>query len=91
MIICAALRLVNNKQDIVIPCHRHHNGYEILRDLVIDYHKFDIIEGFIDHQNKFLNRKEAFVHWNMCGQSSAEDRQRKFKTEEIELYSEDLY
>lgn len=91
MIICAALRLVNHKQDIVIPCHRHANGYQMLRDLVIDYHNFDIIEGFIDHKNKFLNRKEAFVHWNECGQSSAEDRQRKFKTEEVELYSEDLY
>ena len=87
MIICAALKLVNNKQNIVIPCHRHFNGYEILRDLMIDYHAFDITEGFIDHQNKFLNRKEALQHWNMCAQSSAEDRQRKAKLKEDELFS----
>ena len=91
MIICTALKLVNNKQNIVIPCHRHFNGYEILRDLMIDYHAFDITEGFIDHQNNFLNRKEALQHWNMCGQSSAEDRQRKAKLKEDELFSEDLY
>ena len=91
MIVCAALRLVNDKRDIVIPCHRHHNGYAILRDLVFDYHTFDVIEGFIDSRNNFLNRKEALIHWNMCGQSSAEDRHRKAQRGEDELFSEDLY
>ena len=91
MIICAALRLTNSKEDIVIPCHRHYNGYQILHDLCIDYHKYDIIEGFITHDNTFLNRKDAFIHWNMCGQSSAEMRQMKCQREEDELFSEDLY
>ena len=87
MILCAALKL----NDVIIPCHRHHNGYEILHELGVKNYRGNIEEGFITTKNEFLNRKDAFNHAIECGQLSAVTRQYKREKFETELYSEDLY
>ena len=87
MILCAAIKY----KDIVIPCHRHCNGYEILYKLGIKDYRNNIETGFITTKNEFLNRKDAFNHAIECGQLSAVTRQYKREKFEADLYSEDLY
>ena len=53
----------------------------------------EIEEGFIDHKNNFLTRKEAFEHAKMCGQICEKiildrDEKNPFGTNMI---SEDLW
>ena len=88
MILCAAVKY----KDIVIPCHRHCDGYEILYKLHANSeYRVNTIEGFITIRNEFLDRKEAFIDAMACGQLSAVTRQYKQDNFETELYSEDLY
>ena len=93
MILCAALKLHNDKyeSDLVIPCWRHAVGYEILADVEFDYHSFDITEGFITTSNIFLDRTEAYQHARECGQIPYQLVIDKAKKQEKELFSEDLY
>lgn len=87
MILCAAIKY----KDTIIPCHRHHNAYEILHDFNIKADYNVIEEGFITTIGTFLNRKDAFVDAINCGQLSAVTRQYKREKNESVLYSEDLY
>lgn len=87
MVLCAAIKY----EEVVIPCHRHYNGYEILHELGIKNYCDKVEEGFITTKNEFLNRKEAFIEAMNCGQLSAITRQYKQDKFEIELFSEDLY
>lgn len=87
MILCASLKF----KDVIIPCHRHHNGYEILYELGIKNYRGNVEEGFITTKNEFLNRRDAFNHAIECGQLSAATRQYKQENFETILYSEDLY
>ena len=87
MILCAAVKY----KDIVIPCHRHMNGYEILYELGIKDYRNNLEEGFITVKNEFLNRRDAFIDAMSCGQLNAVTRQYKQDKFEIDLYSEDLY
>ena len=93
MVLCAALRLHNDKAeyDIVIPCWRHATGYAILRDVGLDYHIYDITEGFITTKNEFLTRKEAYDHCRACDQLPYQLILDKRSHGENELFSEDLY
>lgn len=87
MVLCAAIKY----EEVVIPCHRHCNGYEILHELGIKNYRDKVEEGFITTKNEFLNRKDAFIEAMNCGQLSAVTRQYKQDKFEIELFSEDLY
>ena len=87
MILCAAIKY----KDIVIPCHRHCDGYEILHKFNVKDYFDNVEEGFIATNGTFLNRKDAFVDAINCGQLSAVTRQYKRDGSEADLYSEDLY
>lgn len=95
MIICAALKvqIEGLPYTTVIPCWRHSNGYEILRDLGHQNHKTYKVEaeGFINHKNEFLDRVEGLTHAKDCGQLSKSNQWYKIDNKENELYSEDLY
>ena len=87
MILCAAVKY----KDIVIPCHRHCDGYEILYKLDAEDYRINTIEGFITTKNEFLNREKALEEAIHCAQLSAVVIQNKQDNFETELYSEDLY
>lgn len=102
MILCAALKILIRDKDgdidnyIVIPCHRHHEGFAILTKLNMKLYdearsNGDIVQGFISTDNNFYNREEALKEFLSCGQASAEDRQRIKVRGYTKLYSEDLY
>ena len=75
MIICAALKIQVEGLDheTVLPCVRHSDGFKILEDLAyFPKTGYKVLEqGFITHDKKFLNRKEAFEHASEIGQLSS--------------------
>lgn len=92
MIIAAALKVMIDNQEVIVPCLRHGDGYFILHALAPEKkygHKAE--SGFINHKGEFLDRAEAFKHAIECGQTSAELRHMKQERKETLLYSEDLY
>lgn len=95
MIVCAALEVqvegLNHKT--ILPCWRHGKGFEILKDLgYAPKTKYKVErEGFINHKDEFLDRKEALKHALECGQLSATHRYYQEDHNINELYSEDLY
>lgn len=98
MIVCSAIQVTLPEvqselfNKAIIPCLRHSNGYSILHALRPDdnLHR-GAVEGFMDHNGKFLTRQEAFLHALDCGQLSAEVRNLKGTRNETMLFSEDLY
>ena len=66
MIICAALKIQVEGLDhtTIVPCIRHGDGFQILEDLGYALKtKYKVLEqGFVTHDNKFLNRAEAFKY-----------------------------
>lgn len=95
MIICAALlvQFESLKTPTIIHCRRHGDGYETIRDLcyISNTRYSSIKEGFVDHNNNFLDRYDAFCHAKECGQLSQTTLWHKEDNRESELYSEDLY
>ena len=95
MIICAAIKIQVEGLDheTIIPCHRHGDGFKILKDLgYAPKTKYkEIAQGFITHTGIFLDRKEALTHALECGQLSTSTQWYQFDHEVNELYSEDLY
>lgn len=95
MLICADLLIQVEGLDhtTVIPCRRHGDGFQILRDLGFQPKtKYKVLsQGFIDHNGVFIDREESFEHAKQCGQLSAATRWYKENHNEVELYSEDLY
>lgn len=93
MIICAALLVENKetKEQVVMPCFRHGNGLQMIQEFCLRDKWRVIKQGFITHENVFLNRIEAYKHALSCGQLSAANKWYKEDNREIELYSEDLY
>lgn len=95
MIICAAVKIkfVNSKNEIekLIICGlRHSDCFRTIRCLD-NKHTLWSEEGFINHEGKFLDRKEALKHAQECGQLSATHRYYQEDHNIYELYSEDLY
>jgi hypothetical protein len=67
------------------PPNRH---YHILTKVLNITEPLDSdVFGFLDSDNKFLNRREAFIHAVACGQL----KRRVVGDCEDELYSEDLW
>lgn len=98
MIICAAIKIQVEGLDhpTIIPCHRHGDGFKILKDLGfkprVEYKEIE--QGFITHQGEFLDRKQAFNHAFINGQLSQTALwyiKDHSNDEPYELYSEDLY
>lgn len=95
MIICAAIKMKyldsnDEKQSVVICGYRHGNCYHIISKLDV-CSVIEKIEGFIDNQDNFLDRQEAYVHARNCGQLSQANIWYKEDRNDCELYSEDLY
>lgn len=93
MIICAALLVENKetKEQVVMPCFRHGNGFQMIQEFCLRDKWKAIEQGFITHENVFLNRIEAYKHALSCGQLSAANKRYKEENREVKLYSEDLY
>ena len=94
MIICAAVKVIMNNMagtNEVICGHRHGDCYSIIHQLNSNWLKSKKVEGFIDNNGEFLDRKEALEHAVKCGQLSQSNRWYKEDNNENELYSEDLY
>lgn len=94
MIICAAIKIQmkNLDEPTIVTCHRHGDGFKIIKDLVQDRKTYkEIAQGFITDEGEFLNRKSAFIHACQCGQLSQTTKWYKQDHNDDELYSEDLY
>ncbi len=91
MIICAALKIQVEGLDheTVLPCLRHGDGFKILEDLgYAPKTKYKVLEqGFITHDKKFLDRKQAWEYAAEIGQLPA----TLIRYSSGDLYSEDLY
>ena len=74
-------------KEIIIKCHRHCDAYEILYDF--NYRREDyetIAQGFLDENEKFYTRAEAWNHARLHGQLPDESECNCKK-----LYTEDLW
>ena len=96
MIICAAIKIVDDPSNIVICGYRHSDCYALLHQLNPTMsracRKLGMIEeGFMATGNKYLTRAEAFEEAKNCGQISASLYEFKASRGETELFSEDLY
>ena len=91
MIVSAAVKIKDLRQDkeIIIPCHRHCDAFYILKQFAykkdVDYK--EIAQGFLDEEDKFYNRVQAYDHalseWQLNEDVLEEHRK--------ELFSEDLW
>ena len=100
MIICAAVKLIKTElygtklavpHELVICGHRHGNCLATIQELGPKWTNSQKIQGFIDHNNTFLDRKESYQHALACGQLSATHKYYQEDHNIHELYSEDLY
>lgn len=89
MIICAAIK--DKETGAIFGGIRHGFIYSAMKDAGIPKRVSEVVEGFLDQNGHFYNRKEAFEIAINCGQLSATTRQLKREKCELELYSEDLY
>lgn len=89
MIVSAAVKIKDLRQDkeIIIPCHRHCDAFYILKQFAykknIDYK--EIAQGFLDEEDNFYTRIEAWNEAYKCNQLMVIDNTSK------ELFSEDLW
>lgn len=88
MVCRAAVIIYDERQqkEIVIPCHRHADAFQILHDFGYrareGYH--EIAQGFLDEHDNFLTRIEAMAEAKRCNQLINPDAYG-------ELYSEDVW
>lgn len=71
MILAAAIQITRKSTNntVVLCGARHGNIFDQMTLLGIKHDDItEEIEGFIDHKNTFLTRKEAYEHAKMCGQ-----------------------
>ena len=91
--IVSACVIIHTKEEygdraITIPCHRHVDAFYIISQL-LDCDEIDkprTEQGFLTHEDQFLNRYDAMQHAIACGQLPP-DADKACK----ELYSEDLW
>lgn len=68
--------------------NRHHNIFQIMDDF--DKHHFQLeIQGFLDDQDNFLDRREAYIHAKNSGQIARPNDPKIYQGNE--LFSEDLW
>lgn len=71
MITSAACRAIVNNEEVIIPCHRHSNFYEIMKLLHCQYDKNKVEQGFIEWDGKeerFVSRQDAAQIALKCNQ-----------------------
>ena len=87
---CVIIRTkeIYGDREIIIPCHRHADAFYIISQL-LDQDEIDkprTKQGFLTHEDQFLNRYDAMQHAIRCGQvPPGADKLC------AELYSEDLW
>ena len=90
MIVKAAVMILNlhTKEEMIIPCHRHCDAFYILKmfNMRRDIDYIELAQGFLDENDKFYNRIEAYKHAYYNEQI---DKMQEYKVKE--LYSEDLW
>ena len=84
-----------NNKEIIIPCHRHSDAFQILSSFMmrkdIDY--TELAQGFLDENDNFLTRTEAWQEAKKCHQfldSYIEEHYDDVMQPTV-LYSEDIY
>lgn len=60
----------NTKQEVIIPCHRHCDAFQILHDFGfikgVDFREKE--QGFLNEKGEFLTRAEAWLEAKRCNQ-----------------------
>ncbi len=91
-IVKAAVKIMDLRQnkEIIIPCHRHCDAFEILHEFGYKIGDFKTLEqGFLDQDGEFHNRVDSFrIAWNAL-QLKYEHYCKGFKP--TELFSEDVW
>lgn len=91
MVCRAAVKIYDKRQDkeIIIPCHRHCDAFQILHDFgYVRKRDFEELgQGFLDEHGNYLTRIEAHEHVVKIHQATTSD----FSLFGKELYSEDLW
>ncbi len=82
-------------KDVVLCGARHGDIFNQLEGLGLEPRKGyrEIDQGFIDHQNNFLTREEAYEHAKACGQIRSKivhDREMGYPGGR-KMFSEDLW
>jgi len=88
MVCRAAVKIFDNRQqkEIIIPCHRHCDAFQILHDFGYRREDFkELAQGFLDEHDRFMSRIEAKHEAKRCRQVS------DFSPIDEELYSEDVW
>lgn len=95
MILAAAIKykIESTSEEVILCGARHGDIFKQLEGLGFDPHTGyeEIEQGFIDHHNTFLTRKEAFEHAKICGQLAAKIVYEREKVGSLNLISEDLW
>lgn len=85
----------NTKQEVIIPCHRHCDAFQILHDFGfikgVDFREKE--QGFLNEKGEFLTRAEAWQEAKRCHQffdSYVEEHIDDIVPPTI-LYSEDIW
>ena len=92
MIVKAAVKILNLhiNEEMVLPCHRHCDAFYILKlfNMRRDIDYKELAQGFLDENDKFYNRVEAWKHawWHRQIQANEEEYYQC-----KELFSEDLW
>jgi hypothetical protein len=88
MITRAAVKIYDKRQDkeMIIPCHRHCDAFQILASFHmrknIDF--VELAQGFLNEKGEFLTRVEAKQEAIRCNQLINH-------TNDVNLYSEDVW
>ena len=97
MILAAAIKykITSTGEEVILCGARHGNIFAQLKALGFKPREGyeEIEQGFIDHNNNFLSRKEAFYHAKECGQIAEKLIYAKENGSDIslDLISEDLW
>ena len=95
MILAAAIKfhIEKTNKDVVLCGVRHGDIYKQLKAIGFkprcDY--TEIEQGFVDHNNTFLTREEAYTHAKYCGQLASKIIADREDLQGFNLISEDLW
>ena len=84
-----------NEKEIVIPCHRHCDAFQILKafNMRRDVDFEEIAQGFLDENDNFMTRAEAWQEARRCYQflDSYIEKYCDSPNPPTILYSEDVW
>lgn len=92
MIICSAIHIDDDKiwafqptniyRGFIVTGMRHNNCFMTMKICGYNHKKFNTVQGFLTHDNRFLNRVDAVAEALICNQ---------IRESKKELFSKDLY